>query len=36
MGQADHELSPEARARLALKGRILYGKGSVSPGIFLT
>ena len=26
MGQTDHELSPEARARLALKGRILYTK----------
>ncbi len=35
MGQTYHELSPEARARLALKGRILYGKfcGTDGKGI---
>ncbi len=35
MGQSDLKLSPEARARLALKGRILYGKfcGTDGKGI---
>ncbi len=35
MGQADLELSPEVRARLARKGRILYGKfcGTSGKGI---
>jgi hypothetical protein len=32
MDQVDHELSPEARARLALKGRILYGKSCGTDG----
>ena len=32
MGQVDHELSPEARARLALKGRILYAKSCGTDG----
>jgi hypothetical protein len=35
MGQVDHELSPEVRARLAQKGRILYTKfcGTDGKGI---
>ena len=32
MGQTDHELSPEARSRLAQKGRILYAKSCGTGG----
>lgn len=32
MGRVDLEPSPEARARLALKGRILYGKSCGTDG----